>query len=206
MFHFDQEKHRYTVDGKPVPSVTQIPSRIGVRSNEESQWLSISGSEFMQNEIAARFGIEFHKIPPYILNGIKCTYDPAMEPWVRGLKKFLAEHKITPELVEESMCSTKYGYAGTIDIYGHIYFDKPKRIEPIIIDWKTSTSLYKSSRMQTAAYEQLIKENLGINRRLHRWTVRIFENGYEVDKRYNHPQDFNIFLSLLNIYKNFSKE
>lgn len=216
MLHFDPDKHLYTVDNKVVPSVTQIPSRIAVRSNEDAPWRSVSGSEFMGNyEVATRFGVEFHKIPAFIIQGKECNYDPAFQPWVNGLNKFLDDHNLREVikirelafcyLVEKPLYSKIYGYAGTIDWF----FILEMQLYCLLLDWKTATKISELSRMQTAAYEQLIKENYKIgNRVLPRWTVRIFENDYEIDKREGrkHGSDFNRFLSLLNVYKTYSKE
>jgi len=216
MLTFDPKTHIYRWENKIVPSVTQVPSRVGVRSNEESPWCSVSGSEFMGNyETATRFGTEFHKIPAHIIQGIECKYDPAFQPWVNGLYKFLEDHNLREVikkrhlalyyLVEKPLYSKIYGYAGTLDWF----FILDLELYCLLLDWKTSTKISELTRMQTAALEQLIKENYKIgNRLLPRWTVRIFENGYELDKREGrkHKIDFNRFLSLLNVYKTYSKE
>jgi hypothetical protein len=208
MLLFDEEKHIYTVNNKVVPSVTQIFSCIGIRRDEESPWLSVGGSEFMKDKTAALYGTEFHKIPPYFLLKQKCIYDKAFEPDVISLKLFLEKHKITAGLIEQHFYSKIYGYAGTVDLYGHIQFERPRISLPIIIDWSTSTGSIELKRLQTAAYGQLIKENLELRRIPHRWTVRFRQDGKmpEIDKRHNHPQDWNRFLSLLNVYKTYSKE
>ena len=202
MLNFDLDKHIYTVDNKEVVSVTQVFDRVAVRDSGEEQWHSVSGSEFMgKYDTAARYGNAFHEVAKYIVQGIECTYDSALEPDVISLKKFLREYKIYPVIVEKPLYSKLYGYAGTEDVYGE--WDSL----PIVVDWKTATSFNKHWREQTAAYAQLLKEHIDIKKKLHRWTVRFKQNGEmpEIDRRYNHPQDWNKFLSLLNVYKTYSK-
>jgi hypothetical protein len=209
MLTFDEETHIYRWENKIVPSVTQVPNRVAVRNGEDGEWRSVSGSEYMGNyEVARRYGNAFHKAASYTVSDTPCKYDPALEPDIISLKMFLAKYKIFPEIVEQPLYSKFYGYAGSPDLYGHISFDKPKITLPILLEWKTATSFNEHWRGQTAAYAQLIKEETGIKRKPHRWSVRFKQDGKmpEIDKRHNHPQDFNRFLSLLNVYKTYSKE
>lgn len=216
MLTFDEATHIYRWNNQIVPSVTQIPNRVAVRNGDDDEWHSVSGSEHMgRYENARLFGTEFHKIAAYRVQGIDCKYDLAFQPWVNGLNKFLDEHNLNEViknrhlascyLVEKPLYSKIYGYAGTLDWF----FILNTQLYCLLLDWKTSTKISDLSRMQTAALEQLIKENYQTgNRILPRWTVRIFENDYETDKREGrkHKMDFNRFLSLLNTYKTFSKE
>lgn len=195
------KEHVYSYDGKVVPGVTNILQCVGVRKDVDSPWISMAGGDFMMDEVASAFGTEFHNIAAYILEDTPIDYDPAFEPWVKGLKKFLDKYELIPQLIEEGLYSNKYGYAGTLDVYAEIYLPKANHPHPIIIDWKTSTTLPKHARKQTAAYSQLVKENLGISRRPYRWTVQILPDDYKIDKRQNQPQDWNRFLSNLNTYK-----
>lgn len=208
MLHFDPDTHLYTVDNKEIVSVTQVFDRVAVRSDKDApQWRSVSGSEFMGNyEVAARYGNAFHDVAKYTVQGIDCTYDPALEPDIVSLKLFLREYNIFPEIVEQPLYSKLYEFAGTPDMYSHINLSGP--MVPIIIDWKTATAFNEHWREQTAAYAQLIKEEIGIRRKIHRWTVQFKQDGKmpKIDRRYNHPQDWNRFLSLLNVYKTYSKD
>lgn len=211
MLKYVDSTHTYTWKDKVVPSVTQVLSRVAVRSDEGSHWNSISGSEFISDQVASDFGTAFHEVAKYSLQGIDCSYDPILQPWVNGLNKFLDRMDIDPLLdcqqnfcvVEEPLYSEKYGYAGTDDLF---LPNNKKRTVPLLIDWKTSTQFQHHWRMQTAAYEQLIREEYGIRKRMDRLCVRIYEDGYEV-KNYKKSwaTDWNDFLSILNVYKKFSK-
>jgi hypothetical protein len=200
MLKFNEKSHLYTWDNKPVPSVTQVMSRVGVRKDDESPFKAISGNFIVGSETASNFGRAFHKLAEIVVKGGNPACPVVMHPWLNGLNMFLKDHKKDLEIIRTELChySEMYKYAGTMDVYG-MY-----KGVPIIIDWKTSTQVSKTWDLQTAAYEQLGKEYFDTRKRHHRWAVRIYENGYEVVKRYNHSTDFNKFLSILNVYRTFA--
>ena len=196
----DKESHVYTLDGIEKPSVSRIFDCVGVRKDSESPWRSIGGGEFCSDEVASNFGDALHAIAVMMLRRKRFSYDPQMEAWVNGLRKFFADNPdlVYPgELIETSLYSKLYGYAGTPD-----WVTSGSKNSIHIIDWKSSTaSFVKKWRMQTAAYGQLVKEHFGITKMIHRRTVRIYENGYEEDRRFNHPEDWANFVSLHNTFK-----
>jgi len=208
---FDPITHTYTVDGVKKISVTQVFNRVATRSNDKDDFQSVSGSEFYRFDESRDFGNEFHKVAGFTVSDVSCSYDPVMQPWVNGLNKFLTEKELMDFIternfadiydVEKPLYSKKYDYVGTLDwFFSNIG-------TALLIDWKTGTIMPKLARYQTAAYLELIKENYGLRSNAYRWTVRIFENGYELEIRKPSDQqsDFNKFLSLLNVYKSFSK-
>jgi hypothetical protein len=223
MLKFNKEKHEYTVNGKVYPSVTQILSRIAVRESDDEPWNSLSGSEFFAGqETAAKYGIELHKVAALFMQGKAACYDPLLEPSVQGLRNFLEDENLNDVvkgreyaslyIVEEPLYSD-LGFAGSEDWFFYFEIQNPKTKldfpRCLLIDWKTSTSLNKkTSRMQTAAYRQMVIEryNLRNNIKMPRWTVRFdqkLKRGYEVDKRTTEPEDWILFQSCLNVYKNF---
>jgi hypothetical protein len=199
MLEFDESTHTYTWNGSVVPSVTQLLSRVGVKRDDESHWNSISGSEFMHGcEVQAEFGTHFHMVAELYIRKILGEYDPAMEPWVKGLEKFMEVHSnLGTVLLEEPIYSKRYGYAGTLD-----WLSVDSQSETYyLIDWKTSVAFSPTWYMQTAAYEQLVRESLGIKKKIIRMPVRVFEFDYFAYPRRNNPEDWNKFLSVLNVYK-----
>jgi len=210
MLVYNDEKHLYTWNGLETPSVTQVLSRVAVKNGEH--WNSISGSEFITDHTAAEFGTAFHEVAHCIIRNVKCEYDPVLEPWVRGFKKFMKENGIHPHnfwmyenvVTEKPLYSKKYRYAGTADLYLGISTEFCN--SSVVYDWKTSVQFQDHFRMQLAAYDQLIKENYGVRKHIGRKCVRIFKDGYEVkDYKKTRAADWNDFLSILNVYKKFSK-
>jgi len=165
----DKESHIYKLDGIEKPSVSRIFECVGTRKDDESPWRSIGGGEFCSDEVAANFGDALHAIATYMIRGVRYSYDPQMMPWVLGLQKFFADNtdlKLYADddlsLLETSLYSKLYGYAGTPD-----WVTQGEKNTIHIIDWKSSTvSMVKKWRMQTAAYAQLVREHFSISQNL----------------------------------------
>lgn len=201
---FNPDTHEYRVDGIGKPSVTQILSNVGTRmtgSDGKKHWSPIGFDDrfFDDSGNASKFGDHFHFVAARIIQDIDVEYDPKMEPWIHGLKMFLHDNwklidKRDVSLIEIPMYSEEFGFAGTPDWYFHSDAGR------FIIDWKTGV-FQKHSRMQTAAYAQLVAELLNSGTLMHRWTVQILPGSYKIDKRYNHREDWNQFNSLLNVWK-----
>lgn len=211
---FTADTHTYHLDGKRLPSVTEVMECVGARKTPDDPWRSVSGSEFIVGgDVARDFGHALHAIAAMMIKGKKFKYDPKMEPWVNGLRKFFADH---PELktyhrhghdgirgvfAVEYMVWSRYGFAGTFD-----WLAETNR-NLYLIDWKSCTASQYHHHMQTAAYEQAIRERLDIPRKpIHRWPVRIMENDYRVERRKNNPEDWHNYLSVLNTYKLITKK
>lgn len=197
MLKFDENTHTYTLNGKIIPSVTQIMSRVGVRECEEAPFKPISGGFVRGGATSQNFGKAVHKAAELILQGQSISVDENIKPWIIGIEKFLNDYGNHIEVIETErlMYSKIYGYAGTVDLVGMF------KDVPLILDWKTGTVISETWNYQTAAYEQLNNEFTGNKKLSHRWAVQICENDYHVIKRYNHKTDFNRFMSILNVYK-----
>jgi hypothetical protein len=93
------------------------------------------------------------------------------------------------------MYSVTYRYAGTPDL---IALDSRGVIN--LLDWKTSTTYSKTYALQTAAYEQLVREVLGYKReKIVRKTILFAPDGYKIFS--GEKTDWNNFLSLYNTLK-----
>jgi hypothetical protein len=166
-----------------------------------SPWKSASGVEFIQDaETSRRFGHAIHAIAVLKIKGKKFTYDLRQKPWVRALDKFFADHPFLKTIACEQPVWSKYGFAGTFDWLA----EDGKRF--ILIDWKSSVAFFKHWREQTAAYAQAIQERFEIKKPIERWTVRLMEDNYRIDRRKAKPEDWHNFLSLLNCWKLITKE
>jgi len=222
---FDPLLHRYTYAGVGVPGVNEVMDSIGVRNRcadckgsgcgevgscnscngtGYTSYRSLTGSEYIGDNTGARFGTALHDFIKYDQQGIKCDYDPALQPWIEGYFKFKNSHNIKYQLIEEPFYHPIYKYAGTPDWFGHLYIQKPKTITLLLLDWKSGTTISKLFGPAFAAYEELIKYNLKTKRKIHKLCVQLLPNDYKtIEYREAH---FSIFLSFLNIYKQFQKK
>lgn len=223
MLLFDEDTHTYTLNGKVLINVTGVPDNIAVRKDEDDEFRSLTGSEFIvDREKTSKFGKAFHKVAALTVRGKSAVYDPGIEPWVEGLNNFLQDENLWAVIKGKEFASiyqveqigySDLGYAGAWDWFFYFEIRDPKiKLDfprCLLIDWKTSTGLNKkTTRMQTAAYRKMVIERnvLRNNIRIPRWTVQFdpsFKRGYRVDKRCSEAEDWSMFLSCLNVYKHF---
>ncbi len=127
--------------------------------------------------------------------------------------KWMVAHNVRWQSTERPVYSRKYGYAGTAD--GTALVDScldpsccPSLYEDMLclIDFKSSNQLSIEYLYQTAAYEQALEEELGIDIKA-RWVLRLgkekgdFESWFEND----FDNDFAGYLAALNLTRQHKK-
>jgi hypothetical protein len=142
---FDAERHIYSVDGRAIPSVTQILEACGV--------VDYSYLPPETRKMALARGSAVH---------LACQFDdegdfdeasaPELLPYVEAWRRFCAEQGMTFLDIERRVYSAKYGYAGTLDRIG-----TNGRDDLCLIDLKTNSS-EGWVRLQTAAYAGALDE------------------------------------------------
>ena len=122
MLNFEQEGHRYTWKGQPVPSVTAV-LREWVKT-PAGYIHTVSGAmvETERFETAGAFGTAIHEGAALILcNDLDWdSLDPALVPPLREFERWMDDYKVQPLHIEEPMYSEKHGVAGTPDILGEL--------------------------------------------------------------------------------------
>lgn len=186
---FNHETHQYFVDGRELPSVTTVLKPLSSIDKIPADVLAR----------AAQFGQHVHTATEYHDKGTLEleTLDGNLAPYVRGWEKFRVAHHLDDfTMIERRVFSLKYGYAGTLDRLGVWMIGKKKRAA--IFDIKTGV-ISPTFGPQLAAYAKAIEEmyNLKIDRR---FTVQLNPNNFKLIPHID-KQDFNIFMSCLNVYK-----
>ena len=109
--HFDEKLHRYTVDGKIIPSVTQIISAVGLYEFD-----FVSKETLMA---AAERGRIVHTCIEWYELGIldEASIDPELYGYFQAYLDAKARKLIPerPSMIERRVYSEKYQYAGTLD-------------------------------------------------------------------------------------------
>lgn len=146
---FDEATHTYTVDGKTVPSITQIVAPLGKDMDEPDELTELA----IDN--AAERGTAMHAYIAHRLRGgapEDFELPDAWQGYADAVELFLAEHPLTPLLIEEPLgCSL---FAGTPDLVCQI------GEEVYILDWKFVSALAKSKvGAQLAGYAVLCERN-----------------------------------------------
>ena len=181
MLTFDEENHVYRWNDAVVPSVTQILKHGGII---DDRWYT---------DDARDRGVAVHKAADlHIRNNLdEGSIHPIVRPYFDGLLKFMKDTRFKPML---QFCEVRqfhpiYIYAGTPDFFGIL------NGRPALIDVKTGDAR-QSARYQTAAYANfpMLKAYSP-----DRFDLRLYNDGrYKLNP---HPdaQDFNVFLSCLNV-------
>lgn len=134
---FDEESHRYTLDGKVLPSVTKIINNV-LPTFQASQWHMDRGKRT-------------HAACEWLDNGCDPEIDPEIYPRVNAWRKFRADYGGKIVANELRLASKLLRFAGTIDRV----ISTGKNL--IIADLKNSVS--PQVRLQLAGYSLLWKEN-----------------------------------------------
>jgi hypothetical protein len=178
---FNEENHTYTIDGKIVPSVTQI-----IKETVGGGW---SASEWYLTR-----GKAIHLCATFIAQGKEFKYDERLAGYVKALRKFFYE--LEPFVIGSEMAvgSQLYQFAGTLDLVCKIGGRK------YIADYKHSIDKIRIP-LQVGGYSQAYKEttgeeiNFGIG-------IEIRENGtYSATDTIGLKIPRNEFLALRTAYR-----
>lgn len=168
-------------DAPPQPKMTRAGWLLTLTNR-------LGGEKAHQKELAkaGEIGSQCHELIEWTLKGELC-YDAGPSPRISDAAQwaFMAWQdwrnsvKLKPILVEQTVYSKKYGYAGTMDLLCEIelaglieYFTKRNQPVPdevnrlvrnqekalVVPDWKTGKAIYPEAHLQNAAYRQALRE------------------------------------------------
>jgi hypothetical protein len=140
MVTFDELTHTYAIDGKRVPSVTQVISEIVGTAWTAAPWYLERGKAI-------------HKSAEFIIKGKAFKFDERLAGYIAALRKFFSEVKpaFNNGSSEKVVYSTLYFYAGTVDLICNIGNKK------VIIDYKHSIDIDRL-KWQCGGYSQAYKD------------------------------------------------
>jgi hypothetical protein len=146
--------HKYTINGRPVPSVTQVLGDV-LPGWQASEW-------YMQR------GTAVHACAALIAQGKTFRNDPQIDGQVSACRRFFREIRPAVRLVEYRVASVRHGYAGTLDLVAEV------GSWLAVLDWKASIG--PAARYQVTAYALALEEMDG---RGPRWgcAVELREDG-----------------------------
>lgn len=141
MLTFDRFTHTYRWNGAVVPSVTQI---LGQLTD-----LSMIPRDVLERK--RQIGTWVHEAIELDLAGDldESSINDSWRGYFNGWRKFQAEAGFVMLESERQVYSSKYAYAGTLDLFG----DLPK-LGRSLIDTKCTATLYPTVGPQTAAYAE----------------------------------------------------
>ena len=166
---FDKETHIYKIDGVVVPSNTQILSETGL---VDSSWYTQEGAD---RGTAVHLACQLH------------DEDPIVEPYLSAYKKFLAESKFVPELIEVPMANHIHRYGTTIDRTGML------NGRDVLLELKTGVE-------QPFWPIQLALQNECLPKRLIRAALQLRIDGTYRLHEFMDPNDRQVALAAVTLY------
>lgn len=190
---FNPLTHEYRLDGRHLPSVTQILTPLYDFSRVDPGTLQ-AAAEFGKQVHAALALWDHEELDTDDLDTPLISY---LDAW----RKFLRETGFEVSDIEREVAFPKYGYAGRLDRIGWIKYKN--QICRVVIDIKTGATINPVVGIQLAAYQAAYNSDLpGIctkEKITHRASVRVSQSGkYNLDW-WEDKGDWNTFLALLQI-------
>jgi hypothetical protein len=181
---FDEASHTYRVDGKRVPSVTQLLAPLVDYSMVPRDVLERA----QQLGTAVHKATELYDLDDLDDDGLSDELRPYLDAW----KKFRAETGFEPITVERKLVHPVLRYAGTSDRTGLV------RQRVAVIDLKKMFVLGPHIGPQLAAYQELHRrDRLEV---VDRYALGLRPDGNYRLQPYTDPLDWQCFLSHLTIH------
>lgn len=177
---FDPESHTYRIDGRPVPSVTEVLADV-IPGWQAGEW-------YLQR------GRAVHACAALVAQGEEFDHDPRIEGQVSAVRKFLRDTGYFPELIERPVFSRMYRYGGTLDLVVR----ESSRL--LIIDYKAT--LTEAVPIQMAAYIHALWETCRVKVR-YGLGVQLGEDGQykcsEIQDLRRHKSEWLALLTAFNV-------
>ncbi len=189
MLEFDEERHLYRWDGRPVPNVTRIISPLTDYSHIPADAL----------ERARLQGQHVHKMAELHFKG---DLDEATLPeWMRGhyaaLLRFIDETGCECLASERKVYHRALGYAGTLDIACILPKLRTSK-KPAVVDIKRSFYAGPAIGLQTIGYADAVESEKGDLPKLdERYALRLNPNGTYRLEPFTDREDRAAFLACL---------
>lgn len=155
------DEHYYFINGTYVPSVTKILGETMPMPYALRYWIGEVGNERAQAKLeqAGDRGTAIHSACERLLNSEEISLieefkDNKDKKVLVGFVNWCAQYQ--PEvLATEKTVASRYGYAGTLDLYCKIAGAN------YIIDFKTSSAIHDSHKLQLVGYQNAVYEMTG---------------------------------------------
>lgn len=182
---FDAAAHIYSIDGVPVPSVTDVLADVGIVDYSQIP----DGTRVM----ALERGRYVHLACQFYDEGDLGTLDPALVGYLDAWKRFREECRFEPLLIEDRHYNATYGFAGCLDRTGTMAGKSD-----VLLDIKTNCAPYWTA-FQTAGYASFFDKPA----RFRRMAVELHNDASYRLHEYrcsNFSADLGVFLAALTVY------
>lgn len=187
MLSFDEAAHVYRWDGAVVPNVTRIIAPLTDFSRVPPDVL----------ERARQQGVHIHKMVE--LHFKDDLVVESLPEWMRGhhaaLLRFIEETGFTSYAAERRLYHPRMGYAGTMDLAGHM--PKLKKARPACIDVKRSLYAGPAIGLQCVGYAGAANEERAFEKLEQRYALVLKPEGSYRLEPYEDREDHAAFLACL---------
>ena len=146
---FDEKNHIYKLDGKEIPSVSEVTRFISGELYKDSDKTAM--------DIAADRGTRVHKATEKLDTEGVVECDDDISGYVRAYVKFREEHEVNWLLIEKPLYNESIWVAGTMDRFGYLDGKKTK------LDIKTTKKITGKHKIlygaQLGFYETMAMED-----------------------------------------------
>lgn len=109
----------------------------------------LQGARYEEKDRAANRGTEVHALAEKLVRGEEIEVPEPLVGHVESYVQFLDEFQVQPVLIEVTIVSHQYGYAGTLDLIA----DFPTLGKRLLVDLKTNRSgIFGETALQLAGY------------------------------------------------------
>lgn len=146
-------------DGLPKPALihwaANVTAEYAVNNWDDLEGMKVAdrlkilkGARYAEKDAAAKRGTEVHTLAERLVQGHEVTVPDELAGHVESYLRFLDDWNPTPVLVEATVYSRPYGYAGTLDLVADLCDGRRW-----LLDVKTTRSgVYGENALQLAAY------------------------------------------------------
>lgn len=180
---FDAERHEYRIDGRVVPSVTQIMNDVLPRTGPTDDYY-------------LGFGKARHACYAMLARGEKFVADSRCEPYCAAWRAWAAGVGISVFATECPVFSRRYLFGGTFDLLAHIGGSVR---ELVLVDYKTSFDARLP--IQLGGYAIAVDEGGAALRLRYGFGVQLNpDDTWRMSERFDLRRPRQEFLALLTAY------
>lgn len=183
---FHPERHAYTWDGIPVPSVTQVLRGAALMD------VRIHNTEAMDRGKDVHAACEFYDQRDLNWDTVR----PELVGYVRGWEAFLADCQFKIVDIERMVFNPTYRYAGTLDRTGSGILGGAAR-QKVLLDLKTGSPA-RWHALQLAAYALALEPRSPDS--WYRVGCYLSDDGGYMLRGYEDDQDFDVFLAATTVF------
>lgn len=185
MLEFEPVSHTYTLDGKRLPSVTQVLQIVGGYEGIPERVMEAA----RERGDAVHLATEFHDRGVLDAASIPAEIIGYFDAYLR----FMDESQFVVTDIEQRVWSAKRGFAGTADRFGTMSKTS------CVLDIKCTAQHMPAAALQTAAYQFAALESFGIVAKA-RFSLLLKPDGHYSLKEHTDPSDLSVFLSCLQVH------